>query len=361
MRQTERSGIPIVKTPLQVSNHPVDIGVLIIGLGAMGMRHIQACQHLGFKDISIVDTNPARAEEVARHFQIPRARAFTSSELALAGAEIGAVVVSTTANSHHEYVLQAAECGIPFVLCEKAMAVSIEQCDQMINSCEKGRTQLAINHPSRYLLRIRKVMALLRENELGELRSMNVTAGAIGLAMGVSHILEAFRIITSLPLHQVRFIDDEIALSNPRGEIFSDRGGRLIGENEQGVRLFVDFSGDQGHGITTTYVTDRAQIHVDELNGTIQIVARREGDFKLPATRYGTTPVTQSMKVPKDDLILATQQLWLDLLSDGDFPTGQQGRTVVQQLVACEVSAEMGGVPISVNSLSNDKRCFAWA
>ena len=47
---------------------------------------------------------------------------------------------------HAEYVIRAAKAG-KHVICEKPMAVTVEECDQMIDACKQAGKMLSMgNH-----------------------------------------------------------------------------------------------------------------------------------------------------------------------------------------------------------------------
>ncbi len=124
--------------------------VAVIGVGRMGRRHIEAAQSLGLDVVGVCDINED-ALRLTREQGIPPENLFRDYAAMLARTKPECVIIATTAPTHHDYACQAAEAGVGFVLCEKPMAVSLEQCDHMIEVCLASGTSLAINHQMRFM------------------------------------------------------------------------------------------------------------------------------------------------------------------------------------------------------------------
>lgn len=82
------------------------------------------------------------------------------------------VCIATHPEQHHEQVLAAAEAGAKAVFCEKPMAVSLAECDEMIAACRRSGTILAVNHSRRWHPVFRKAKELVDTGEIGRLLTM---------------------------------------------------------------------------------------------------------------------------------------------------------------------------------------------
>src|SRR5689334_10328527 len=109
----------------------------IVGAGRMGRRHMQAVRDAGLALIGIADSNPAALEQAKSEGQLPDALLYQDSARMLAETHAECLIVATTAPSHHELVMRAVDAGVRHILCEKPMAVSLEQCDEMIALCHR--------------------------------------------------------------------------------------------------------------------------------------------------------------------------------------------------------------------------------
>ncbi|MBN1640465.1 MAG: Gfo/Idh/MocA family oxidoreductase [Anaerolineae bacterium] len=87
--------------------------------------------------------------------------------------EVNAVYVATPPSTHLEYAIMAARAGKP-VYVEKPMARTHAECVEMIAACEAAGVPLYVAYYRRMLPRFRKVVALLHDGAIGDVRTVNV-------------------------------------------------------------------------------------------------------------------------------------------------------------------------------------------
>ena len=111
------------------------LGVGIIGLGRMGRiyaSHLAALAQVRL--VSVSDVVPDRAEAIAGEFG---AGVWTTDyREVLADDEIQAVFVTSPTSTHREVVVAAAEAG-KAIFCEKPIALTLEDTDDMIAAIER--------------------------------------------------------------------------------------------------------------------------------------------------------------------------------------------------------------------------------
>lgn len=143
------------------------VNVGIIGCGAITkVRHApeyrenpHACIH-GF-----FDPRADRAREMSKEFG---GKVYDSYEKMLDDKEIDAVSVNTSNKYHSSITIQALEAG-KHVLCEKPMAVSLEECEQMVAAAQKNNRYLMIGHNQRLAPAHRRAKEILLGGELGDI------------------------------------------------------------------------------------------------------------------------------------------------------------------------------------------------
>src|SRR5262245_53878456 len=124
--------------------------VAVIGAGRMGRRHVQVVQEMGLNVAGVADANPEALATACQERKLS-ARQLYADARALLATRPDCVVVSTTAPAHAEYACTAANAGAKFILCEKPLAVSLEQCDLVLDTCRKHGAKLAVNHQMRFM------------------------------------------------------------------------------------------------------------------------------------------------------------------------------------------------------------------
>jgi len=99
------------------------------------------------KFIGICSRSMKKAETFAKEFGVKRA--YDSLEMMLRDPEIDVVYVASPNNLHATHTIQAAEAG-KNVFCEKPMALTEQDCQIMISTCEKHNVKLGLDFENRY-------------------------------------------------------------------------------------------------------------------------------------------------------------------------------------------------------------------
>lgn len=122
----------------------IRLGVIGLGIGEHHAREYLKLE--GVQVVAVADIACERAQQVARRYGI--AHAYTSGPQMLGNEKLDAVSICTTPRSHHELVLAAAEHGL-HILCEKPMAPSLAECDDMIAACKRAGVTLLLGFKKR--------------------------------------------------------------------------------------------------------------------------------------------------------------------------------------------------------------------
>lgn len=345
-----------------VNSSAAGMRVAVIGLGRMGMRHIEAVTALGMTVVGVADIDEKARAAAQESCALASSACFADGKELLRDVRPQALVVATTAPSHASLVLGAAECGVRFILCEKPMATSLGEAQEMAEACKRAGTALAINHQMRFMEQYTRVKSLVGSAELGPLASIVVAASNFGLAMNASHYFEMFRYVSGLPVHSVNAWFEDARLANPRGTQFEDRSGRVLVRAADGLSMYLDFSVNAGNGVNVTYICRNGQIVVDELNGTMRVVARKAEFRELPTTRYGMPSDIRIENIAPADVVGPTKALWSALLAGQPYPDGEAGFHALACCVAAHVSHESGGSSVRIDGQSLPRnRHFKWA
>lgn len=154
------------------------IKVGIIGCGSIArQRHAYEYQQNPEAVIAgFFDLVPARAQELCDIFG---GKVYTSIEEMLADASIDAVSVCVANAYHARCAIDAMNAG-KHVLCEKPMAITIEECEAMAEAARKNGKRLMIGQNQRLAPAHRKVKELLEKGELGGVISFASTFGHRG-------------------------------------------------------------------------------------------------------------------------------------------------------------------------------------
>ncbi|GAE91921.1 myo-inositol 2-dehydrogenase [Gracilibacillus boraciitolerans JCM 21714] len=149
--------------------------VAVIGCGSIAIhRHLpefNANEHVEI--VAVCDINEERARVTGSKYN---AKAFTDYKQAIT--ESGADLVSVCLPNylHAPVSIFAAEQG-KHVLCEKPMATSEKEAEEMISASEKAGKKLMIAHNQRFVPSHEKAKQMIADGELGKIYSFRTTFG----------------------------------------------------------------------------------------------------------------------------------------------------------------------------------------
>lgn len=141
------------------------LSVGIIGAGGIAYAHMRAIeQNDNIRLTAIMDIDTNRLEEAQKRFG---GRIYTKLEDMLKDPEVEAVIVCTPHNVHGEHVVASARAG-KHVLVEKPMALTLQECDQMIESAEEAGKILMVGQVMRHYPVNRKIKQMISEGAIGK-------------------------------------------------------------------------------------------------------------------------------------------------------------------------------------------------
>jgi len=142
----------------------------IIGSGFGGAVHAPAyALHPRFEVVAIA--SPTSAERVARERKIPHA--FASVAEMLEAVDLDVVSVASPPFDHHRSVLAALRAG-KHVLCEKPLALTLAQAEEMLAEAERAGVAHATAFEFRYVPAVIALKELIGNGHLGALRELEV-------------------------------------------------------------------------------------------------------------------------------------------------------------------------------------------
>ena len=142
----------------------------LVGCGFMGSMHANVYATIDEASlVGVFDSNQERGTAFADKHGI---KAFASFEELLG--EVEAVDICLPTYLHKEFTLKAAQAK-KHVLCEKPMALSVEDAEAMKAACEENNVRLMIAHCIRFWPEYAMLKQIALTGNLGELLSINMT------------------------------------------------------------------------------------------------------------------------------------------------------------------------------------------
>ena len=184
-----------------------------IGAGAIVRGcHLVAYRNAGFNSYGIASLDRANAEEVAKEFDIPNV--YDSWQQLIRDKSVEIIDIAVPPDKQLDIVREAVKENdhIKGILCQKPLAMNLEEANEIVILCEQAGIKLAVNSNMRYDQSIRALKTLLDHNYFGEIVLATIDMRAIPhwqkflekydrlemLNMGIHHI-DTFRYLFGNP------------------------------------------------------------------------------------------------------------------------------------------------------------------
>ena len=156
------------------------LGIALLGLGdyassqlAPALLTTNNCALRG-----IVTGTPSKIATWQSKYAVPDANVYNYESLASIAdnPDIDVVYVVTPTALHAKYAIMAANAG-KHVWCEKPMAMTVAECQSMIDSCRKHKVQLAIGYRMQHEPNTQTVIGYAKDKPYGEIQSVRAVVG----------------------------------------------------------------------------------------------------------------------------------------------------------------------------------------
>ena len=139
------------------------IGYAIVGTGYFGAELGRILETIeGAKLVAVLD--PENGETIAKELHCD---VETDLDVLCARPDVEAVIVATPNYLHKEPVLAAARYG-KNVFCEKPIALSYADCDEMVRACEEAGVVFMAGHVMNFFNGVRHAKQLIGEGKIGK-------------------------------------------------------------------------------------------------------------------------------------------------------------------------------------------------
>ena len=142
----------------------------LVGCGKIGLRHAQLCADSG-KLVAVCDIDREKANQMAEKYSA--ACYYSMGDLLKGEKNIDLLVICTPNGLHATHSIQALDKGI-HVLCEKPMAITVSDAQQMIEAARRTGKELFIVKQNRFNPPVMAVKKLLDDGKLGKISEVQV-------------------------------------------------------------------------------------------------------------------------------------------------------------------------------------------
>jgi predicted dehydrogenase len=346
-----------------------DFGVAVVGCGKWGINHVRSANQLLGERLRIVcdisDRALAQAKTVA-----PSVRTTKLLSDILGDPDIGAVIIASGAETHHDIGRQCLEAG-KHCLIEKPLTLCSSEAVDLMETAGRNNLTLMVGHLLLFHPAVNRIRREILSGNLGQvlyLYSQRVNLGTIRREEN------AFWSLAPHDISVMLYLTDQLPIS------VSAIGGKFITKNLPDVVFYhLEFeSGLIAHGHVSwldphkmrkfTIVGSRKMIIFDDMEATGKLkifdkgVGLEIGDgdsLSLPGVSemqsHGNQLIVRDgdiliPKINQSEPLRVEQQHFLECVVSGNKPLtdAQSGLLVLQVMEAAQESLDKGGIPVEI-------------
>jgi predicted dehydrogenase len=144
-----------------------DIRAGVVGVGFIGVAHVEALRRIGVNVVGVVGSSPERARAKAEAAHLPAV--YDSLEAMAADPDIDVVHVASPNHVHADQVRLLLDAG-KHVVCEKPLALTSQDTADLVARAEASGLVNAVCFNLRFYPNCHQAMAMVQSGEVGEPR-----------------------------------------------------------------------------------------------------------------------------------------------------------------------------------------------
>jgi predicted dehydrogenase len=147
------------------------VGFAIVGLGHLTLAEILPAfgQAKHCKPVALVSGDADKMAKVAKQYGIKASSCYSYAnyDKLKDNPEVEVIYIVLPNSMHHEFTIRGAKAG-KHILCEKPMATSSKECEEMIAACQKAGKKLMIAYRIQYEPLNRQAQKMVRDKTYGK-------------------------------------------------------------------------------------------------------------------------------------------------------------------------------------------------
>jgi predicted dehydrogenase len=279
------------------------LGIALVGLGSYSefklAPALRETSHIALR--GIVTGTPAKASKWKSEHNIPDANVYSyeTFDRIADNKEIDVVYVVLPNSMHHEFVIRAARAG-KHVICEKPMAVSVKQCEEMIAACKKANVRLFVGYRMHFEPHTREAMRIGQKKEFG---AVKIVQSEMGFRIGdpkqwrLKKALSGGGAMMDVGIYAIqgaRYSVGEEPLYVTAQEFKTD--GEKFKEVDETILWQMEFPGGAVSNSCTTYASNVERLFISAEQGWVELRPAfgygpikgktSKGEMNLPAVNH---------------------------------------------------------------------------
>lgn len=338
------SSIPTVNTERK-------LGVALVGLGGYSEHRLgpalKETEHIELR--GIVTGTPAKIGKWKSAYGIKDTNVYSyeTFDRIADNQDIDVVYVVLPNAMHHEFVIRAAKAG-KHVICEKPMAVSAKQCQEMIDACRKAGVRLFVGYRLHFEPFTREAMRIGQQKVFGPVK---IVHSEMGFRIGdptqwrLKRALAGGGAMMDVGIYAIqgaRYSIGEEPVYVTAQEFKTDP--EKFSEVDETILWQMEFPGGSVANCYTTYASSAERLFISAADGWVEL---------RPAFGYGPIQGSTS-KGPMDLPVVNHQAVQLDgmaqciLRKTESTASGEEGLRDLKVIEAIYRSVREGGKRVAV-------------
>ncbi len=136
----------------------------VVGVGFIGLAHIEALRRIGVNVVGVVGSSPERARAKAEEADLPKV--YDSVEAMAADTDIDAIHIASPNHAHADQVRICLDAGT-HVVCEKPLAVSSQDTADLVARASRAGLVNAVCFNIRFYPNCHQARAMVASGEIG--------------------------------------------------------------------------------------------------------------------------------------------------------------------------------------------------
>ena len=293
---------------------------------------------------ALVSDDPRKLKALSRKYKVEATCSYDEYEECLKA--VDAVYIALPNKMHAEYTIRAANAGV-HVLCEKPMAVTVEECERMIEACREANVKLMIAYRLHFEEINLRAIDLVRRGRIGDPKFFN---SSFSMRVKPGNIRTESREMGGGTLYDIGVYCINAARYLFRAEpkeviaISVNSGAGKLSDIDESTGALLRFDGERVAAFVTSFnAADVASYHIAGTRGVLEVDPAYEYSEGL-GYRLTIDGKTQQKKIGKRDQFAPELLYFSDCILENRTPepSGEEGLQDVRIVQALHESADTG-------------------
>lgn len=148
--------------------------VAVIGIGRLGQRHLEKWTQIeGIEIVGVMARSEEKLQAISKQYET---NFFTDIQTLVKQTDVDVIDICTPTDTHYQFIKEVAYAGKD-IICEKPLALTTCEANDLIELCAKKQVQLFIGHTLQFFPAYRAIRTAIANQEIGKLKEIRLSRG----------------------------------------------------------------------------------------------------------------------------------------------------------------------------------------